>query len=136
MVFNPWHEINELADLLGALGGAAAHSEQPPVNVWNGKDGVRMEFRLPGFAPGDVEVSVDGGVLTVKGERKAEEPGDGWRLVRGERFYGSFSRSFSLPFPVEEGEATASMKDGILTVTLPKAKSERPLRITVGGDEK
>jgi len=94
---------------------------------------VRVSAELPGLDEKDVEVLVDDGVLTIRGEKKSEtEDKD-----RGfsERSYGRFERRIALPFEVDEEKADASFKNGVLTVALPKSPKaeERAKRIPIGG---
>lgn len=86
---------------------------------------------LPGLADGDVSLTLEGDVLTIAAERR---PGatEGYRSIRVERPALRFTRSFELPCRVDGDTTNASMKNGVLTVTLPKAKEARPRRITVG----
>jgi HSP20 family protein len=88
---------------------------------------------LPGVAGKDIEISVDNNLLTIRGERKEEkEEGDKTKQYhRIERRFGSFSRSLPLPCAVNEAEAGAEFKEGVLTVTLPKSESVKPRKITV-----
>ncbi len=80
----------------------------------------KITMELPGVAEKDIELSVADGIATVKGEKKAsrEEKGETWYFT--EREYGSFSRSFRLPPDVAEDKVKADLKDGVLTITLPK----------------
>jgi HSP20 family protein len=90
-----------------------------------------LKADLPGLADGDVGLTLEGDVLTVKAERRTEVP-EGFRPVRSERPAMRLARSFELPCRVDGDATSASMKDGVLTVTLPKAKEARPRRIPVG----
>ena len=86
----------------------------------------RIAMELPGVAEEDIHLSVDDGVVTVKGEKKAsrEEKGESWYF--SERQFGSFSRSFRLPQDADASAVKAEMKDGLLTVTVPKKALEAP----------
>lgn len=112
-------------DLPGARGGRFAATLRD--------EGETLVLRadLPGLADADVGLSLEGDVLTLQAERRAAVP-EGFRLVRNERPAAHFGRSFELPCRVDGEATTASMKDGVLTVTLPKAKEARPRRIPVG----
>jgi HSP20 family protein len=109
----------------------SGRGEFPPVEVWSGEQGLKLLARLPGIETKDVEVSVVGDVLTLKGARAedGEQEGEAWH--RRERGSGRFARSFQLPFQVEADEVRASMRDGVLEVLLPRAASEKPRRIAV-----
>lgn len=80
----------------------------------------RIAVELPGVAEDDIHVSVEDGVLVIKGEKKSEreEKGDSWYF--SERQFGSFSRSFRLPADADAAAVKADIKDGVLTVTVPK----------------
>ena len=82
----------------------------------------------------DVKVSVDNGVLTLKGERKQEKEEKGKKFHRVERYYGSFTRSFTLPDNVDETKIKASFKDGMLSLQIPKTAESKPKAIEVKVD--
>ncbi len=94
---------------------------------------VEIKMDLPGVAPGDIDVHVENNVLTIRGERKEEkEQNDKARQFhRIERRFGSFSRSMVLPCPVNDAEAAAEFKDGVLKVTLPKTETAKPRKIAI-----
>ncbi|MFZ5710694.1 MAG: Hsp20/alpha crystallin family protein [Pseudomonadota bacterium] len=86
--------------------------------------GYRIALEIPGVAEGDIDVTVNEGIVTVKGEKKSEreEKGDTWYF--SERQFGSFSRSFRLPADADAGQLKASLRDGVLTLTAPKVTPE------------
>ena len=79
----------------------------------------------------DIEISLHDGTLTIAGERKAESASNGDNATRTERFTGKFRRSVTLPTRVDANKVNATYKDGILTVTLPKAEEAKPKQIQV-----
>ena len=89
-------------------------------------NGYTIAVELPGVEEKDIDLSVDGGVVTVKGEKKTsrEEKGETWYF--SERQYGAFSRSFRLPPDADEGKVSADLKDGVLTISVPKSAPEKP----------
>jgi HSP20 family protein len=105
--------------------------ELPAVDVRATAEEILVEAALPGLQPEDVELTVDGDVLTIKGSFKREEAKEAPGYVYRELSRGEFSRSIVLPTPVRVPEARATFKDGILHLTLPKAAEAKPLRITV-----
>jgi HSP20 family protein len=90
---------------------------------------VRME--LPGVAKQDVRITIQEGILTIKGEKKQERESKESDYHRVERSYGSFQRSFTLPTPLRSGDIDASFNDGVLSIVLPKAEEAKPKEIDV-----
>lgn len=107
----------------------------PAVDVVEEKDALLLKAEIPGVRAEEVDVSVHGNVLTLKGERKIsnDEKREGYRRI--ERSYGSFTRSFTLPDTIELDKVGAELRDGILTVRLPKRPQLQPRRIDVKGAE-
>ncbi|MBN6149336.1 Hsp20/alpha crystallin family protein [Xanthomonas sp. AmX2] len=87
---------------------------------------------LPGIDPADIEVSMDKGILSIKGERKSESTTDSERFSRVERRYGSFHRRFALPDSADPEQISASGRHGVLEVRIPKRPASTPRRIQVG----
>ena len=104
----------------------------PPVDIFESDDHeVVIKAELPEMKREDIHVSFENNVLTLKGERKREHDVKGEAFQRAERFYGSFSRSFTLPATVDAARISASYKDGVLTVRLPQREEARPKQIAV-----
>jgi len=103
----------------------------PAVDLYEDKDNLYVKAELPGMKREDIEVSLHDGVLTLSGERKAEERSAKAEVYRAERFVGRFQRTFTLNTPVEEAKVKAAYADGMLTVTLPKAEKAKPKQIEV-----
>ena len=103
----------------------------PAVDVFETKDGLRIIAELPGVKPEQVKVSVEQGVLTLRGEKdqRAEEQTEA--VHRYERSYGMFQRSFQLPSSVDAERIDAKLEHGILTITLPKAEKAKAKEIAV-----
>lgn len=126
-------EINRLFDV--PFGDLNRDSEffgwAPAVDVYEDKDSLVVQAELPGMKKEDIELSFHEGCLILSGERKLEsENGDG-ESSRSERFFGRFQRSIELPKRVDANAASATYRDGILTVRLPKAEEAKPKQITV-----
>ncbi len=102
-----------------------------PVDVYETDGEVVVKASLPGIKPEDVDVSITGDTLTIKGEFKAEEETEKRSHYCQERRYGSFHRAFTLPTEVESEKAEAVFEHGVLTLTMPKAEALRPKTITV-----
>lgn len=104
----------------------------PLVNISEDVGEVRVEALLPGVDPAALEISVLRNTLTVAGERKAPEVVRNQVWHRNERGFGKFSRTIELPAEIDSGKVTAECRDGLLTVTLAKAESAKPKKISVG----
>ena len=103
----------------------------PMVDINENKDAFVIKAELPGIKKEDVKVSVQDGVLTLQGERNYENTEDDDKRHRVERFYGHFSRSFTLPEHVDDENIQASYQDGVLELTLPKQEKAKPRAIEV-----
>ena len=124
-MFEPFRSLgNRVADWLAPASEASVNG-----------DTYRIAVELPGVDEKDIDLSVDNGMLTVKGEKKTsrEEKGDTWYF--SEREYGSFSRAFRLPSDADEDKVKADLKDGVLTVTVPKkapAQGDATKKVKIG----
>ena len=103
----------------------------PALDLVEDKDGFVATVELPGLNKDCIEVAFEDGILTISGERKAEERKETDGVHRTERVFGTFSRSVRLPKPVDEAKVKAAYKDGILTVSLPIAEVAKPKQIEV-----
>jgi len=92
---------------------------------------VIVKAELPGMKKEEIEISLHDGVLSLSGERKAQDKYEEADTCRSERFLGRFHRTFELPAPVEADKVKATYQDGILTVTLPKSEEAKPKQIEV-----
>lgn len=95
----------------------------PRADLTETKDSYVVKADVPDMGPDDVDVRFDEGRLVISGERKTEEKKEDENAVRTERFHGKFERSFVLPGAVKEDKINASCKNGVLTVTVPKAEA-------------
>jgi len=102
----------------------------PPTNVFETKDAFVVSAEVPGLAEGDVSVSVEDDALVLRGERKTEVPA-GYHVHLRERAPIAFTRKVPLPVRVDADAVTATLKDGLLTVRLPKAREAMPRQIPV-----
>jgi HSP20 family protein len=110
---------------------ATSGSPFPVMNIWETDQSLCVELEVPGLKLEDVEVLVVGSELTVKGARKDAEPKGDSLYHRRERASGSFSRSVQIPMAIDAGKVEAALKDGILTVSLPKAEAAKPRKVLV-----
>jgi HSP20 family protein len=103
----------------------------PAVDVVEENDEYIVKIELPGVNKDDVKITLESNILTIRGEKKAEKDSDEKNYHRTERSYGIFQRSFTLPESVKNDKIGAEYKDGILTITLPKAEETKPKQIEV-----
>ena len=103
----------------------------PSVEVYEKGDNFVVRAELPGMKKEELDISVLGDTLTIKGERKTESEVKEEDYYRCELCYGKFSRSVALPTAVEAGKVEANYENGILEITLPKAKEAKPKKIDV-----
>lgn len=103
----------------------------PALDASEDKDKYVVSLEIPGLKKEDINVVVHDGVLTVSGERKSEKNVKEGVVHRTERYYGKFSRSVSLPSAVKADQVSASYKDGVLTVEVPKADEAKPKSIEI-----
>ena len=126
-------EMNDLrARLLGDedegwFSGAMA----PSLDMSETDTAVEVRMDLPGMTAKDIDIQVNGNVLTVSGQRQEEKEEKGKTFHRVERRYGSFSRSVTLPCTVNESEVAAAYHDGVLTIKLPKTEESKAHKIKV-----
>ncbi len=146
MSITRWDPFRELEDMNLRLnrifgGGAAAQrgsQEQmtvpdwhPSVDISETPEAFQIVAELPEVKKDDIKVTIENGVLSLRGERRQEKEDKGKRFHRIERSYGSFMRSFSLPDNVDESKVKADIKDGLLTVTVGKAETKKPKSVDV-----
>src|SRR5437899_12824271 len=102
----------------------------PPLDLYQNNDNIVAVVELPGMRKEDIEISLHAGTLTIAGERKSESS-NGEKAERTERYIGKFRRSIALPTRVDANKISATYRDGILTVTLPKVDEAKPKQIEV-----
>ncbi|MBL9049146.1 MAG: Hsp20/alpha crystallin family protein [Tabrizicola sp.] len=119
---NFWPSLYEPFRMMGTR---LADWLSPAAEASQNGDAYRIAVELPGVAEADIDVTVEDGVVQVRGEKKSEreEKGDTWYF--SERQFGSFSRSFRLPNDADSGGVKAEMKDGVLTVIVPKKPAQK-----------
>jgi HSP20 family protein len=105
-------------------------AQWPHLNVYEDAAGFVVRAEVPGVAEGDVELLVEDDVLTLRGARKVDAPA-GYEVRLRERAAASFARKIALGVRIDAAAVGATLKDGILTVTLPKAKEAMPRQIAV-----
>jgi len=127
--YEPFNDIRKSFDLVNSIMNSvvqASTAEQelvsfrPKVNTREGKEAYHIEVELPGIKKEDVDVKVDGNVLTISGERNLRDEVKEEDYHKVESFYGKFSRSFTLPERVDVENIHAESADGLLEVVIPK----------------
>lgn len=112
--------------------GAPAPGEwAPSMDLSETKDAFVMKAEVPGMEPGDIQVSLQENLLTIKGEKKQEKVEKDERYHRVERTYGTFTRTMRLPVTVDGSKVDAKFKNGLLTVTLPKTPGAKGTTVRV-----
>jgi HSP20 family protein len=135
---SPWREVDRLQRELSRLADEAFTAPRistapsyPAMNIWTNEEGAVLTAELPGINVDDLDISVVGDTLTLKGSRTADEMPEEGRYHRRERTEGSFSRTFQLPFQVEVDKVEAMFEKGILHLSLPRAEVDKPKKIMV-----
>lgn len=103
----------------------------PRFDVKETKDAYVFKADLPGVKEEDVEIGLTGNRLTISGHRQSEEHKEGDNIFTLERSYGSFSRAFTLPDTADTEKTKAEMKDGVLSITLPKRTEAQPRKVSI-----
>ena len=103
----------------------------PAMDVLQDKDNVYVKAELPGMKKEEIDVSLHDGVLSISGERKTGEKHKDAETYRAERYVGRFHRALTLPAQVKADAVKANYKDGILTITLPKAEEAKPKQVEI-----
>ncbi len=145
--WDPYREVGTLQDRMNRLfdevwGRGRREDESvtgnwlPSVDVKETRDALQIFAELPGIDPKDVEITVEGGVLTLKGSRNFEKAVEGESYHRVERAYGSFERSFTLPTNVDADKIQATYGHGVLQLALPKREEAKPKSIAIKIQEK
>jgi HSP20 family protein len=143
MRYEPWRGLDRLHDemdrlfrnYLPAEGDAEMSASvcdwTPAVDVKEEDDRFLILADIPGVDPKDIEVHMDKGMLTIKGERKSEARDENNGYKRVERVYGSFFRRFTMPDTADADNIKAECKNGVLEIIIPKKAAEQPRRIEV-----
>ena len=140
--WDPYRDLTSFADRFNRAFGNVTGRERdeelslgtwvPPVDISEDKERITLTAELPGFREDQVDVQMEGGVLTIRGERKMEEEKEGRNFHRLERSYGHFVRSFTLPNNVDRDNIRASFNNGLLEVEMPKREEAKPKQIKIG----
>lgn len=140
--YQPWSLLDQLQKELerareaGAGEGAVATAEwSPAVDIKEEPDKFVLQADVPGVRPEDIDVSMENGVLTIKGEKQtgAKAQHEGYKRI--ERTYGSFYRRFSLPDTANAEAISAKSKYGVLEIVIPKREAVKPKKISITSHE-
>jgi HSP20 family protein len=129
-LLDPWRTIEKLNRAASGI-LAQSESEFPAVNVWADSDKAIITSELPGIDAGEVDISVNGKSITVRGSRKSEDACEGECYHRQERWYGQFSRTIDLPYLIDTEKVEARVNKGVLHLTVPRAEADKPRKIAV-----
>lgn len=139
--WEPFHNLDSLQSDMNrlfnwAFGQTAGDSLTdsnwvPPVDVIQEGDRFRVRVDMPGMKKDEIEITLDGDTLTVRGEKKRESETKQDDYYRAERLYGTFQRSLTLPDHVDAEKIEANYKDGVLDITIPKTESAKPKQIKI-----
>ncbi len=130
MRWDPFRELEDMSSRLNRIFGPRTEAQTtlatadwaPTVDIVEQPEEFLVKAELPEMKKEDVKVTVEGGTLVIRGERKLEKEEKGRKFHRIERSYGSFMRSFTLPDNVDAAHVRAEYKDGLLSVRLPKVE--------------
>jgi HSP20 family protein len=139
-----WHPLRQFSDLQGEVNRLFDSVFGPPAtlstgeriwaplcDMWETKDEVVVAFEVPGMTEKDINVSITGDMLNVKGERRYQNEQKEESYHRLERAYGKFERTVQLPVAVQPDKVRATYREGLLTITLPKAEEVKSKEIKV-----
>ncbi len=140
--YEPWSLINQLNNEMnalmenrpGSLGDSSTMATSdwiPAVDIREETDRYLIHADLPGVKAEDIDINLENGVLTLRGQRDTEETEEKNGYKRVERVRGTFYRRFSLPDTADAEKVTASSRDGVLEIVIPKQEKMQPRRITV-----
>jgi HSP20 family protein len=127
---DPWREFQRFSRALAAASSPSAY-DFPAVNVWTSPDHAVVTTEIPGIDPGAVDITIADKTLTLRGSRQPEEVKEEGSYHRRERWHGQFTKTVALPFSVEADRVTASVSNGVLSVSLPRAEAEKPKKIEI-----
>lgn len=131
---NLWSDFDRTFEAFFGTPGETARTRTPVTRVAEDESGLKLTVELPGFGPEDLDVKVEENLLTIKAPRREMKKADKKKEpVRQERSRISFEKSFVLPQDIRADKIEADLKNGLLTLTLPRAEKPAPLKISVKG---
>ena len=136
-VFRTRSDLNRMLDSLFSDASQSMTGWAPPVSVAETADELLITVELPGMRQDDIEVTTEGGRLTISGQKETRHwvtTGDEPTYHLDERTFGKFERSFALPRTVNPDGISARFQDGLLLISLPKAEEAKPRRVEIKSD--
>jgi HSP20 family protein len=138
-VLNPFGSLHREIDRLfkefargGSPGGAPAVTHLvPSIDIVETENNIQISAEMPGLERKDIDISVDGNMLTIRGEKKVEEQQKDKNVQVSERMYGVFLRVLELPPGVDASQIQATMSNGVLKITIPKPSRNDPKKIEI-----
>jgi HSP20 family protein len=152
-----WNPFREMTSLQGRMNrlfddsvsglfgntGAAARTGQtdrnwfsPLADIQEDENHLYLDFELPGISEKDVKITLQNNVLTVEGERRAERKSEKGNWLHQESYYGTFSRSFTLPGTADADSVQATFNNGLLQIRIEKRAEAKPKQIQIGINQK
>lgn len=135
--FDPFQTMRELlrfdpfTDLYRFGGERLASTFNPSFDVRETADAIVLTADMPGVKEGDLDIQLTNNRLTITGKRESEQEVKGETYYRAERSWGSFARTFTLPTEIDANKVSADLKNGVLTVQLPRLAAVQPKKISV-----
>lgn len=136
-IWDPWREFGQMQNELNRmLAGVRPHTgfgqrEFPSVNLFVNEHDLLLTLEVPGIDPANIDVTVTGDMVTIRGDRPAEPGQSGATFQRRERPTGAFTRAFELPFSVDPSKTEAKYERGVLAVRLGRPESQKPKKVTI-----
>jgi HSP20 family protein len=127
--WDPLRDLLALQEQIGQIVGTDAPGWTPPVDLYETGGAFVLTAELPGLKRDDIEIHAEESRIVIRGERAGQVPCEQYHRV--ERGHGRFSRAFLLPEPIDVEAVTADLKDGLLTITIPKANGRGARRVDV-----
>lgn len=135
-------ELESLHDVMGGTVGGGYDQEQgsrgwrrrmeyPVLNAWSSESGITLDAYIPGVDEKDLELSIHDDEITIKGKVNTAEQAQGEKCLRRERPSGEFTRTLQLPFKADVGAVKATLRNGVLRVTVPRSPDEKPRRVAI-----
>ena len=131
-VFDMWRDMDRLHREMNTLFSGSTFSRgYPAINIWLGNDDAVVTSELAGIDVKQIDLSVEGDVVTIGGLRPPDEINEGETYHRQERAYGNFRRNVRVPFRVDPSKVEARYEKGVLSIKLPRLESDKPKKISI-----